>query len=60
MAGRASQVVEHLPNKYETLSSKPNTKKKKKKKCQEKRKLLAIILDKIEVKILNKLQTNQI
>jgi hypothetical protein len=37
MAGRASQVVEHLPNKYETLSSKPNTKKKKKKMPGEKK-----------------------
>jgi hypothetical protein len=30
-AGGMAQVVEHLPSKYEALSSNPNTKKKKKK-----------------------------
>jgi hypothetical protein len=32
MAGRVAQVGEHLPSKYEALSSNPSTKKKKKKK----------------------------
>jgi hypothetical protein len=31
-AGEAAKVVEHLPNKYEALSSNPHTAKKKKKK----------------------------